>query len=443
MDTVEMKDSGASADEREQHAREPESMEALLAQQASVGEKLAGKQVTWVKVIAVTKDSVLVDVGEKREGVVPLSEFVRTEVADKEASDKEEGNEPKSHGAPSVGQRVPVILIGARRDGITMLSHKKARAEIGWEAALKAHKERARVRGTVQSAIKGGFLVDVNGVSGFLPASLADLRPVRTPARMVHTGVRCYVIEIHESKKQIVLSRKAVLEEETAKRRAKLMTELRVGEIRIGRVVHAGASGLVVDIGGIEGLVKPADIAWTNPKASNFERGAKVRVKVLAKPTAQPTGQHTPPAQPAVGSAPAAQPAAAAAAPAVAAAKPEDISLGIKQLTANPADSLRKKYPLKAVVKGKIVESTPAGIKITLDDKAAAVCPLHESDPETTYKAGEPVSALVQGVNPTTFEIVVSINKYEDIRDRKRVAQYLKAPPPLTLGQLLSPEKED
>lgn len=422
MDTVEMKDSG-------------ESMEALLAQQASVGEKLAGKQVTWVKVIAVTKDSVLVDVGEKREGVVPLSEFVRAEPADKEACEKEDGNEPKAHGAPSVGQRVPVILIGPRRDGVTLLSHKKARAEIGWEAALKAHKERARVRGTVQSAIKGGFLVDVNGVTGFLPASLADLRPVRAPARMVHTGVRCYVIEINESKKQIVLSRKAVLEEETAKRRAKLLAELRVGEIRIGRVVHAGAAGLVVDIGGIEGLVKPADIAWANPKASNFERGAKVRVKVLAKPNT------TPPAQPATGSAPAA-PSAAAAAP-VSAAKPEDISLGIKQLTANPADALRKKYPLKAVVKGKIVESTPAGIKIVLDDKAPAVCPISEADPETSYKAGEPVTALVQGVNPTSFEIVVSINKYEDIRDRKRVAQYLKAPPPLTLGQLLSPEKED
>src|SRR5579883_3242497 len=158
-----------------------ESMEALLAQQASVAEKLAGHKVTWVKVIQVTKDQVLVDVGEKKEGVIPLSDFAA------------EAGKPAA--APAAGQRVPVILAGKRHDGSVTLSHRRAKMELGWEAVRKAFQEKARVRGIVRSQVKGGFMVDLGGVNGFLPASLADLRPVRAPGKMVGTGVRCHVIE--------------------------------------------------------------------------------------------------------------------------------------------------------------------------------------------------------------------------------------------------------
>lgn len=367
-----------------------ESMESLLAAQAAVAEKLAGKQVTWVKVIQVTKDAVLVDIGEKREGSVPMAEF---------------GARP-----PSVGQRIPVMQVG-RKEGSPALSYKRAKAELGWEMALKAHQEKQRVRGTVTSSVKGGFIVDVNGVAGFLPASLADLRPVRNPARMVHTGVRCYIIELNESKKQVVLSRKAVLEEEAGKRKLKLMDELRVGEIRIGRVVHAGANGLVVDIGGVEGQVKMEDVSWGAPKLpTGIERGSKVRVKVLSKPASEGT----------------------------------PVYLGLKQLQANPADALRKKFAPKSVVHGKIVSVAENGLKIKLEPGGqSAFAYKSDIDPETQYKAGDAVSALVVGVSPTTFDVTVSVAKFEEIRDRKRVAQYLKAPPPLTLGQLLSPEKPE
>jgi ribosomal protein S1 len=367
-----------------------ESMESLLAAQAAVAEKLAGKQVTWVKVIQVTKEAVLVDIGEKREGSVPLPEFGTR--------------------APSVGQRIPVMQVG-RKEGSPALSYKRAKAELGWEMALKAHQEKQRVRGTVTSSVKGGFIVDVNGVAGFLPASLADLRPVRNPARMLHTGVRCYIIELNESKKQVVLSRKAVLEEEAGKRKLKLLDELRLGEIRIGRVVHAGPNGLVVDIGGVEGQVKMEDVSWGTPKLpAGIERGSKVRVKVLSKSTAEGT----------------------------------PVYLGLKQLQANPADALRKKFAPKSVVHGKIVEVAEIGLKIKLEPSGqAALAYKSDTDPETTYKAGEPVSAIVVGVDPKTFAVTVSVAKYEEIKDRKRVAQYLKAPPPLTLGQLLSPEKPE
>lgn len=381
---------------------EGETMESLMAQQAAVTQKLSGRQVAWVKVIAVTKDQVLVDIGEKREGVVALSEFV---------SEPSEEGQPSGR-APVAGQRIPVVMLpGSRRDSTASLSYKRAKAELGWESAVKAYAEKARVRGVVTSAVKGGFMVNVAGVSGFLPASLADLRPVRNPARMVHTGVRCYIIELNEAKKQVVLSRKAVLEEEAAKRHAKVLSELRQGEVRIGRVVHAGPNGLVVDIGGLEGLVRPQDISWgpAAAKPQGTERGSKLKVKVLQKP--QKEG--------------------------------EPVLLGLKQLQPNPADALRRKFAPKSVVHGKVSEATSAGLKIVLDGGQGAFCAAVDCDKDAQYKAGQPVSAIVTGVNPATFDVVVSINKFEEIRDRKRMAQYLKAPPPLTLGQLLSPEKPD
>jgi ribosomal protein S1 len=393
---------------------EPETMEALLAQQAAQSQKLAGKHVTWVKVISVTPDAVLVDIGEKREGVVPLADFLGEADAKKKEKDKDKDAAPQGH-APSIGQRVPVILIGSGRDGITRLSHKRARAELGWEAAVKAHAEKQRVRGQVIQSIKGGFLVDVNGVSAFLPASLADLRPVRNPARMLHTGVRCYIIEINEAKKQIVLSRKAVLEEEAGKRKVEMLKDLRVGEVKIGRIVSVSATGATIDIGGIEGVVRPADLSWNPARPPKLERGDKLRVKVLSKPALDAEGKAT-------GSDP--------------------VYLGIKQLTPNPADALRRKYAPKSTVHGKVLEAGPNGVKMELDDKTVAVSSAAETDPSTAYKPGDKVSAIVLGINAGAFELNVSINKYDEIKDRKRLAQYLKAPPPLTLGQLLSPESK-
>lgn len=372
-----------------------ETMESLLAQQAATVDKLADKKVAWVKVITVTKDAVLVDVGEKNEGAIPLVEFVEDLVA------------PKAP-APAAGQRVPVIKTGGRdKAGHVVLSHLKAKTELGWEMAIKAHAEKQRVRGTVKSAVKGGFIVDVQGVQAFLPASLADLRPVRQPEKMIGTGVRCLVIEVNQGKRQLVLSRKAVLEEEAGKRKTKIMEELRGGEVRIGRIVRVSADGLLVDIGGVEGTVRPADQAWPGQKAS-FERGQKLKVKVLSKP--EKAG--------------------------------DPVWLGIKQLQPNPADGLRKKYTPKSTVTGKITEVNAQGVRFQIDPKTVAYAPAHECDPDVIYNLGDSATGIVTGVDSTLLEVRVSLVRFNEIKDRKRVAQYMKAPPPLTLGQILSPEDE-
>ena len=373
-----------------------ETMESLLAQQAATTEKLADRKVAWVKVITVTKDAVLVDVGEKNEGMVPLVEFV------------EDLANPKAP-APTAGQRVPVIKAGGRsKTGQVVLSHLKAKAELGWEMAVKAHAEKQRVRGTVTSSVKGGFIVDVQGVQAFLPASLADLRPVRDPKKMLTTGVRCYVIEVNQSKRQLVLSRKAVLEEEAGKRKVKITSELRSGEVRIGRIVRVSPDGLLIDIGGLEGTVRPIDMAWGKADPAAFERGQKLKVKVLTKPEKEG----------------------------------EPLYLGIKQLQPNPADALKRRFVPKSTVSGKITEVGAHGVRFQVDPKTIAFAPAAECDADVIYKLGDEATGIVTGIDSTAFEVRVSLARFNEIKDRKRVAQYMKAPPPLTLGQILSPEDE-
>ncbi len=411
-------------------------MAALLQEQAVAAESLSSGRPTWVRVIQVTREHVLVDIGEKREGVIAAAEFSDSAAAEDEskrrpgdelrlqnsgsagtrpAAPSGKGGRPPSGdggplpaGLPAAGQRIPVVLVGrVRQDAATQLSYRRAREALAWDFAQKAFTEKARVRGTVTAAVKGGFIVDLGGLRAFLPASLADLRPVREPARLISTGVRCYIIELNAPKKQAVLSRRAVLEEDSLKRRGKLLEELRVGEVRIGRVLKTTPAGLIVDIGGAEGFVKSADVAWGEPRPASFPaRGTRVKVKILAKPEAGAADR---------------------------------VVLSMKQLLANPADALRRKFPPRAVVRGTVTEAGAAGILLKLDDQTPAACPPAECPEGHSLKAGQAVSALVLGVDRDTLRLTVSIARFEEIQERKRMSQYLKSPPPLTLGQLLSP----
>ncbi|MBI3296657.1 MAG: S1 RNA-binding domain-containing protein [Elusimicrobia bacterium] len=408
---------------------EGETMEALLKEHTDFQEKLAKRDVVWVKVILVKAENVLVDIGERNEAVIPLSEF---------PSDEQ----------PTVGRRIPAVLVKrGRGEQPTQMSIEKARWTLGWEGVVKAHAEKQRVKGKVKGAVKGGFLVDVGGVTGFMPASLADLRPVRKPEILVNTGVRCYIVELDKGKGQMILSRRAVLEEDASKRRDKILGELSAGMIRIGRVTRVAEAGVFVDVGGVEGLAANEDLAWqgSGEAKKKLERGAKLRVKVLK----------------------------------VEAGK---IALGLKQLTAHPADALRKKYAVKAVVQGTVSEILKDGVRVKLSKGDAAFCPVRElpteggdptrgradryegggargggggargaggaggrdrdSLPPIWPKVGDAVGGIVLGISHTALEVTMSIRRFDAIQDRKQVAKYMRSAPPLTLGQLLNPDAE-
>ncbi|OIO07635.1 MAG: hypothetical protein AUJ52_09790 [Elusimicrobia bacterium CG1_02_63_36] len=383
---------------------EEQTMESLLKEQDAVDDKLKNREVLWVKVIQSGKEQVLVDVGEKSEAFVSATEFPEGQI-------------------PEPGKRIPVLLVKrGRGDTPTQMSTAQARARLGWDQIAKAFEEKARVRGKVTSAIKGGFLVDVNGVSGFMPSSQSDLRPVRKPDGLVGTGVRCYILELNKEKRQVILSRRAVLEEDAKERRLKLLRELKSGMVRIGRVMRVNEHGVFIDVGGLDGLVRNEDVAWKDAEEAKkkIKRGAKLRVRVLN--IEEETGK---------------------------------VSLGLKQLQAHPADSVRKRYPLKKVVAGKVVEVLKDGVRIELAKGDKAFCSVRElqvegGDPTRARpdkremlppiwpKVGDEVSGIVVGILNSTFEVSLSIRRFEAIQERKSVQRYMKEAPPLTLGQLLT-----
>jgi small subunit ribosomal protein S1 len=401
MTTSEDKKTAKTSPEAEQ------TMESLLAEQSEMHDKLQKRDVVWVKVVQAGKETVLVDIGEKSEGVIPAEEF--------------------NGQLPQAGKRVPAVLIKrGRGDQPAMLSTKRAKAAIGWDTIAKSFEAKERLKGRVTSAVKGGFLVDISGVAGFMPSSLADIRPVRKPDQLVGTGVKCYIIELNKEKNQLIVSRRAVLEEDQKKRRDKLIGELKPGRVRIGRINRVNESGLFVDIGGAEGLVLLEDLAWKDPEKAKekFTRGQKLRVRVLK--IDKDSGK---------------------------------ISLGVKQLQPHPADALKKKYPVKGIVKGTVEAVEKDGVKIKLTKGDLAFCPVFElpaeggdpfekkprrddNQPRIWPKAGEEISGIVLGVDMKTVTVRVSIRRFDQIQDRKQVQRYMKAAPKLTLGDLLNPDAE-
>jgi ribosomal protein S1 len=149
-------------------------------------------------------------------------------------------------------------------------------------------------------------------------------------------------------------------------------------------------------------------MAWAKPDPKEFERGRKLKVKVLSKPEKEG----------------------------------DPVLFGVKQLLANPADAMRKKFLPKSTISGKITEVGAHGVRFSIDDKTIAFVPAAECDTDIIYKVGEMAKAIVLGIDSQTFEVRASTARFSEVHDRKRVAQFMKAPAPLTLGQLLAQAQE-
>ncbi len=429
-----MQDDSTGAEAREDWAARQE-MEALFAQEEGLSKQITSRQIVWANVISSSAEGVWVDIGEKREGFVPASDFtfpVSKKTSKSQDSSKKNKEDSSVFEMPKSGEKIAVLYVGKRSDGTTLLSHRKAMAELSWEGISKSFREHSRVSGKVSSGIKGGFLVDVSGVTAFLPASLADFRPVFNTEALLNKTIECYIIDLNEAEKRIVVSRKAVLEEEAVQRRGKIFSEIEVGQVRFGRISRTSAEGLTIDIGGFKGLIRPADIAWGESATPIYKRGDKLRVKVVSKVLPEAEGLNS----------------------------EGVVYFGIKQLIANPSDLLRKKYPSGTIVTGTVVSVDPAGLvfkvlnvqgknhkqnsnvpeKNKKGSPVLAFCPSSQMDEEIP-KVGEEVGALVSGIDAKNFHLLVSIKRYSEKQERARVAQYLKAPSPLTLGDILSTDE--
>ncbi|HSP72347.1 MAG TPA: 30S ribosomal protein S1 [Gaiellaceae bacterium] len=221
-------------------------------------------------VVRIDKDEVLVDIGYKSEGVIPVSELsIRRSV-----NPADEVN---------LGEEIDALVLTKEdAEGRLILSKKRARFELAWKKIEEAHEQGDPVEGRVIEVVKGGLILDL-GVRGFLPASLVDIRRVQDLDEFMGKELRCKVIELNRSRNNVVLSRRAVLEDERKEQRQQILDRLQPGDVVEGQISNIVDFGAFVDLDGMDGLIHISELSWShvNHPSEVLEIGQTVKVKVL------------------------------------------------------------------------------------------------------------------------------------------------------------------
>ncbi|HUY68009.1 MAG TPA: 30S ribosomal protein S1 [Alphaproteobacteria bacterium] len=292
------------------------------------------------KVMAIENDFALVDVGLKSEGRVPMREFG---LAGQPADLK-------------VGDTVEVFLERMEnRDGEAMLSREKAKREESWTVLETSFKDGTRVTGVIFGRVKGGFTVDLNGAQAFLPGSQVDIRPVRDITPLMGTPQPFQILKMDRARGNIVVSRRAVLEESRAEARTELVANLKEGQILQGVVKNITDYGAFVDLGGVDGLLHVTDIAWKriNHPSETLQIGQPVTVQVIRFN-----------------------------------AETQRISLGMKQLEADPWEGVAARYPAQTRLTGRVTNITDYGAFVELEPGIEGL--VHVSEMSWTKKNVHP-----------------------------------------------------
>jgi small subunit ribosomal protein S1 len=309
------------------------------------------------RVLRVTDDAVIVDVGLKSEGRVPLKEFAPP------------GQKPEI----AIGDVVELYVERYEdRDGSIVLSREKARREESWTNLEKAHAANQRVNGTIYSRVKGGFTVDLGGAVAFLPGSQVDIRPVRDVGPLMGTPQPFQILKMDRARGNIVVSRRAVLEETRAEQRSELIQGLKEGMILDGVVKNITDYGAFVDLGGVDGLLHVTDIAWRriNHPSEALQIGQPVKVQVIR------FNQET-----------------------------QRISLGMKQLEIDPWEGVAAKYPPGAKYSGRVTNITDYGAFVELEPGVEGL--VHVSEMSWTKKNVHPgkIVATSQEVDVLVLDV--------------------------------------
>ncbi len=324
-------------------------------------------QVVPATVIRIENDAVLVDIGLKTEGRIPLREFSM------------EDDQPKS------GDIVDVYLDRIENAlGDAVLSRDKARREERWIKLEKSFNANEPVKGAISGRVKGGFTVDLGGVNAFLPGSQVDIRPVRDVGPLMGEVQPFAVLKLDRSRGNIVVSRRAILEESRAEQRAEIVSDMAEGDVRKGIVKNITDYGAFVDLGGIDGLLHVTDMSYKriNHPSQVVEVGQEVEVQIIK---INPETQR--------------------------------ISLGMKQLGADPWDGIDVRYPVGARLKGVVTNITDYGAFVELEDGVEGL--IHVSEMSWTKKNVHPGKIL-----STSQEVDVEVLDVDS--EKRRISLGLK-----------------
>lgn len=346
-----------------------ENYEKLLDQYGA--RKFAQGEVMKGTVLKVTDTEVVVDIGYKSEGVIPVAQFI----------------DPQGHLTISVGDVIDVLLEDTEDgDGHIVLSKEKAEKVKVWEDVEKAYNDNTIIRGRVIERIKGGLSVDI-GIRAFLPGSQIDVRPVKNLDSLKGREIECRVIKFNRKRGNIVLSRKIVLETEHARKKAFTLEALQEGAEVQGTVKNITDYGVFVDLGGIDGLLHVTDLSWArvNHPSEMFKVGDEINVKILKYDREK-----------------------------------ERVSLGFKQLTPDPWSLVRQVYPSGARVVGKVVNLTDYGAFIELEAGVEGLIHVSEMSwskrvkhPSKLLQVGQDIEALVLEVDMDNRRISLGLKQTE------------------------------
>jgi small subunit ribosomal protein S1 len=321
------------------------------------------------RIVSITKDFVMVDIGYKSEGQIPIAEFTTQE----------------GEITAQVGDQVEALLEGSEtEEGPLMLSKNKASRIKVWEEISYAYHNEGTVEGTIVAKVKGGLSVDLGGILAFLPGSQVDLVPVRHTDHLIGQTTTFNVLKFNRKRRNVVLSRRSLLEKAKEDAKATLLATLEEGKVVEGVIKNITDYGVFVDLGGLDGLLHITDLSYGRIRhpADLFKVGDTISVKVLSFDREK-----------------------------------ERISLGLKQLTPDPWTTVQEKYPLTSRVTGKVVSLTDYGAFVELEAGVEGL--IHISEMSWTRKIRHPNQILTVG---DMVEVVV----LELDPQRKRISLSLK-----------------
>jgi len=369
----------AAADKAEAEKDDPESSEDmdeidpdaedLMGMYEESFKRFEEGEVVNGKIISIDRDYVLVDIGYKSEGQIPIHEF------------KDENGEIVA----AVDDVVEVMVEWwDDEDEVVVLSKEKAATIKVWEKIKVAYDKDEAVQGTITNRVKGGFSVDI-GVQAFLPGSQADLRPIRNLDEMVGKTFDFKILKYNRKRANIVLSRRVILEAEREKKRAETLATIAEGKVVDGVVKNITEYGVFVDLGGVDGLLHITDISWGRVKHPSelFTIGDEITVKILNLDLER-----------------------------------ERVSLGMKQLSPDPWSTAAEKYPVGSRISGRVVSLTDYGAFVELEEGIEGLIHVSEMSwtrkirhPSKLVSVGEAVEAVVLDIKPDNRRISLGMKQ--------------------------------
>jgi small subunit ribosomal protein S1 len=338
------------------------------------GGDVGPNQIVEGRVLRIDDDFVLVDVGYKSEGIIPRNEW--------------EENDP----IPQIGEIIRVLvedtedIAPGRQDdrGMIVLSKRKAEKIEKWMKVMETVHENDVVSGMVTRKIKGGLLVDI-GVNVFLPASQVDIRRPHDIGEYIGKEIKCLVLKIDEARRNIVVSRRSLIEAERAQKKSELLKQLEVNQLRKGVVKNIADFGAFVDLGGIDGLLHITDMSWgrINHPSEMVKIDDQIEVMVLHIDYEK-----------------------------------EKIALGLKQKSASPWEHVPAKYPVNTVVKGTVVNVMSYGAFVKLEEGIEGLVHISEmswtkriNHPSELVNIGDKIEVVVLGINKDKQEISLGMKQ--------------------------------